>query len=80
MFITFDTNYIISRIVEYFIKIFLSPKKYVKENKKIFEEFIIVTTLELGLQPKQGLAKVQAKNEAQESHFMFLGAWESVRE
>jgi hypothetical protein len=29
----------------------------------------IVATLALGLWPKQGLAKVQAKNEAQKSHF-----------
>jgi len=29
--------------------------------------------LALGLRPKQGLAKVQAKIEAQESHFMFSG-------
>jgi hypothetical protein len=29
-----------------------------------------VATLTLDLQPKQGFAKVRAKNEAQESHFM----------
>ncbi len=29
-----------------------------------------VTTLALGLRPRQGLAKAQAKYEAQESHFM----------
>jgi hypothetical protein len=29
-----------------------------------------VTTLALGSRPRQGLAKVWAKNEAQESHFM----------
>jgi hypothetical protein len=40
----------------------------------------IVTTLVLDLRPKQGLAKVRAKSEAQESHFMFPGVWESVRE
>jgi hypothetical protein len=39
-----------------------------------------VATLALGLWSKQGLAKVQAKNEAQESHFMFLGMWGSVKE
>jgi hypothetical protein len=32
-----------------------------------------VATLALGSQPKQGLAKVRAKSEAQESHFMLLG-------
>jgi hypothetical protein len=32
-----------------------------------------ITTLALGSRPKQGLAKVQAKSEARESHFMFLG-------
>jgi hypothetical protein len=31
-----------------------------------------VTTLALGSQQRQGLAKVQAKSEARESHFMFL--------
>jgi hypothetical protein len=34
----------------------------------------------LGSRPKQGLAKVWAKSEAQDSHFMLLGMWESVRE
>jgi hypothetical protein len=34
----------------------------------------------LGLQPRQRLAKVWAKNQAWESHFMFPGVWESVRE
>jgi hypothetical protein len=29
-----------------------------------------VATLALGLQPRQGLAKVRAKNKAWESHFM----------
>jgi hypothetical protein len=37
MLVAFDTKAIISRIVEYFIKIFLSQKKtIVKENKKSF--------------------------------------------
>ncbi len=39
-----------------------------------------VATLTLGSRPKQGLAKVRAKCEGRESHFMFLGVWESVRE
>jgi hypothetical protein len=39
-----------------------------------------VTTLILGSRPQQELAKVWAKNEAQESHFMLLGMWEIVRE
>jgi hypothetical protein len=34
----------------------------------------------LGSQPKQGLAKVRAKSETWESHFMFPGMQESVRE
>jgi len=41
---------------------------------------MIVATLTLGSRPKQGLAKARAKSEAQESHFMLLGVWESVRE
>jgi hypothetical protein len=32
-----------------------------------------VVTLALGSQPRQWLAKVQAKSEAWESYFMFLG-------
>jgi hypothetical protein len=32
------------------------------------------------LGPMQGLAKVWAKNEARESHFMLLGVWENVQE
>jgi hypothetical protein len=43
-------------------------------------EFPIVTTLALGSRPKQGLAKVRAKSEAQESHFMLSGVWGSVGE
>jgi hypothetical protein len=30
--------------------------------------------------PSVGLAKVRAKNEARESHFMLPGVWESVRD
>jgi len=41
---------------------------------------VIVATLTLGLRPRQGLAKVQAKYEAWESHFMLPGVQESVRE
>jgi hypothetical protein len=37
-------------------------------KKKLF-----VATLALGSRPRQGLAKVQAKNEARESHFMLPG-------
>jgi lipopolysaccharide export LptBFGC system permease protein LptF len=40
----------------------------------------VISTLALGSRLKQGLAKVWAKNEAQKSHFMLLGVWESVRE
>jgi hypothetical protein len=38
-----------------------------------------IATLTLGLRPKQGLARAHAKKEAQESHIMFLGVWESVK-
>ncbi len=40
----------------------------------------IVATLALGSRPREGLAKVQAKCEGRESHFMLMGVWESVRE
>jgi hypothetical protein len=39
-----------------------------------------VATSTLGLRPRQGLANVQAKNEACESHFMLMGMQESVKE
>ncbi len=39
-----------------------------------------VATLTLGSWPKQRLAKVWAKSEAWESHFMLMGVWESVKE
>jgi hypothetical protein len=41
---------------------------------------IFVTTLTLGSRPRQGLAKVLAKSEVEESHFIFLGVKESVRD
>ncbi len=39
-----------------------------------------VEALTLGLQPRQRFAKVRAKNEAREPHFMLLRVQESVRE
>ncbi len=39
-----------------------------------------VTTLILGLRPRQRLAKVWANNEAWESHFMLVKVYESARE
>jgi hypothetical protein len=39
-----------------------------------------VTTLTLGLRPRQGLARLQAKREAWESYFMLPGVQKSVRE
>jgi hypothetical protein len=39
-----------------------------------------ITTLALGSRPRQRFAKVRAKCEGQESHFMLPGVWESVRE
>ncbi len=43
------------------------------ETTVIFVQSLVVTTLALGLQPRQGLVKVRAKREAQESHLMLLG-------
>jgi hypothetical protein len=34
---------------------------------------VIVATLALGLQPRQGLTRVRAKSETRESHFMLSG-------
>jgi hypothetical protein len=39
-----------------------------------------VASLALGSWPRQKLAKVRAKSEGLELHFMLMGAWESVRE
>ncbi len=43
-------------------------------------KLVLVVTLALGSRPKQRLVKMQAKKEAQESHFMVLGVQENVRE
>jgi hypothetical protein len=43
-------------------------------------KIVIIETLTLGLQPRQGLVKVWAKSEAQELHVMLLVVWESVKE
>ncbi len=50
-----------------------------KEECGNWFELINVITLALGLQPRQRLAKVQAKSEARESHFMLLGECERRR-
>ncbi len=42
--------------------------------------FFYVATLGLGSQPKQGLARMRAKREARESHFMLPGVQKSVKE
>jgi hypothetical protein len=57
-------------------------RKEEKKNgkKKLWVAMVVVATLVSGLRPRQGLAKVQAKSEAWESHFMFSGMQESVRE
>ncbi len=47
---------------------------------KMMMNVVIVTTLTLCLQPRQGLAKVRTKREAQESHLMLLRVQENVRE
>jgi hypothetical protein len=39
-----------------------------------------IVTLALGLRPRQGLARVRAKREAQESHLMLPRVWESENE
>jgi len=43
-------------------------------------KLMCVATLALGLRLRQGLAKVQAKYEARESHFMLPGVQENARE
>jgi len=48
--------------------------------KTRYQNVTLILSQPLGLQPRQGLAKVRAKREAQESHFMLPGVQESVRE
>jgi hypothetical protein len=44
---------------------------FLKNSEKLSKAY--VTTLALGSRSRQGLAKVWAKSEAQDSHFMLLG-------
>jgi hypothetical protein len=57
-----------------FLTQFLSRKN---NHGKFLKMIIDVATLALGSRPRQRLAKVRVKSEAQESHFMFSGVWES---
>ncbi len=50
-----------------------------KKNRNKYYS-VSVTTLALGLQPRQRLVRVWAKKEAQESHFMLPRVQKSVRE
>ncbi len=65
-----------------FINIWKCPRSKSFQFKLVIViiSVIIVATLTLGLWPRQGLTKLWAKSEAQESHFMLPGVWESVRE
>ncbi len=44
-----------------------------KKSMQVALKLGIVATLALGLPPRQGLTKVRAENEAQESHFALPG-------
>jgi hypothetical protein len=44
------------------------------------KNFINVETLASGSQPKQRLARLQAKKEARKSHHMLMGVQKNVRE
>jgi hypothetical protein len=46
---------------------------HIQKQSKFCTMGPIVATLALGSGPKQGLAKVQAKNETQEGNFMLSG-------
>jgi hypothetical protein len=56
----------------------MNPKYNVIVKQDLNKVFVI--TLALGSRPKQGLARVWAKREARESHFMLSGVQKSVRE
>jgi len=45
-----------------------------------YSQSFSVTTLALGLQPRQGLARVWDKREAQEAHLILPGMQKSVKE
>jgi len=49
-------------------------------DKSYLVDIVFVTTLALGLQPRQGLTKVWTKYEAHESNFMLPGVQKNVRE
>jgi hypothetical protein len=59
---------------------YIMPKAIINSKSTNRQSNLIVATLALSLQPRQGLAKVWAKTEARESHFVFLRMLESVRE
>jgi hypothetical protein len=49
-------------------------------TKDVVLDIVHVATLALGLQPRQGLARLWAKREARESHLMFPGVQNNVKE
>jgi hypothetical protein len=64
----------------YFLRISFHNYVLLHVMKKIqCPKMLCVATLALGLRPRQRLTKVQAKNEAQESHFMLPWGWECRR-
>ncbi len=44
------------------------------------KQIVVVTTLDLGSRPKQGLTRLEAKREAREPHLMFPGVQKNVKE
>jgi hypothetical protein len=56
---------------------FYNVKLHITTIKQLKQD---VATLALGSRPTQGLAKVQAKREIRESHFMLPKVQESVKE
>ncbi len=54
--------------------------QYQKSWGKCFDDILFVTTLALGLRPRQRSCKVVGQKEAQESHHILSGVWENVKE
>jgi hypothetical protein len=59
-------SYLIGHIIVNFFDDLQVGFEYTRHTKKIF----FVTTLALDLRPRQGLARLWAKRETQESHYM----------
>jgi hypothetical protein len=69
-----------NRYPQCFLVSFLYVNVELEVGKPTSLAMLDVITLTLGLRPRQGLVRMRAKRETQESHLMLLGVQKSVRE